>query len=150
MSDDPFNIDAITHVLLATNGSDEADRAAVWAKGIARFWEAKVTVLSAYDSPKAMRKRTSLLLPQIREELAREARELVAEVVADLRQAGIDADGVAYEGTPVDAILETAEQTGADLVVLGGGSPSGPRDYLVGSTAERVVRHAKVPVFVVR
>jgi nucleotide-binding universal stress UspA family protein len=46
-------------------------------------------------------------------------------------------------------ILNTAEDIGADLIVLGAHKPD-VTDYLLGTTASRVARHAKCSVFLVR
>jgi nucleotide-binding universal stress UspA family protein len=147
---DPFVSDAINHVLFGTDGSQFCLRALAWAKGIARFWEADVTVVCGFDSPKSFRKRGSLYLTEARDALEAEAREIVAEAVAKIQADQIQAQGVAFEGGPVDAILETADQVSADIIVIGGGGREGARDYLVGSVAERVVRHASVPVLIAR
>ncbi len=51
---------------------------------------------------------------------------------------------------PVTAeILDCADELGADLIVIGSHRP-GLKDYLLGSTAARVVRHAECPVYVDR
>ncbi|WP_319412769.1 universal stress protein [uncultured Cohaesibacter sp.] len=62
--------------------------------------------------------------------------------VTDLRH--IVASGSIYE-----EILETAEQAGADLIVIGAHKPE-LSDYLIGPNAARVVRHSKCSVYVVR
>lgn len=46
-------------------------------------------------------------------------------------------------------ILETAKDKKADLIIIGSHKP-GFSDYLLGSTASRVVRHAQCPVMVLR
>lgn len=46
-------------------------------------------------------------------------------------------------------ILETAKSKEADLIIIGSHKP-GFSDYLLGSTASRVVRHAQCPVMVLR
>lgn len=46
-------------------------------------------------------------------------------------------------------ILETAKNKKADLIIIGSHKP-GFSDYLLGSTASRVVRHAQCPVMVLR
>ncbi|MGH3076322.1 MAG: universal stress protein [Gaiellales bacterium] len=150
MSNDPFETDAVSHVLFGTDGSEEAERAQRWAMGIAKFWDAKATVVCAFDSPRSFRKRGSLVLPEVRDEMEAEAREIAAEAAAELKANGVDADGVAYEGSAVDAILHFAEERKSNVVVIGGGGREGPRDYLVGSTVERIVRHSPVPVLVIK
>ena len=53
-------------------------------------------------------------------------------------------------GLPWQQILESQENSGADLIVLGTHGHAGLKHLLLGSTAERVVRHAEVPVLTVK
>ena len=54
------------------------------------------------------------------------------------------------EGDPATAIVEAAEETGADLVVMGTSGRTGLTRLLMGSVAEEVLRHAPCPVLTVR
>lgn len=53
-------------------------------------------------------------------------------------------------GTPFDEICQAARQSGADLIIIATHGHTGLKHILLGSTAERVVRHAPCPVLVVR
>ena len=55
-------------------------------------------------------------------------------------------------GTPEESMLSFADTEGADLVVISASSSptSGPHPWRLGSTAEKVIAHARVPVIVVR
>lgn len=73
-----------------------------------------------------------------------------ARIVEAARTAGIeDARIELLEGAPSTMILEEADRFGADAIVLGSHRPD-YRDYLIGSTAARVVRHAQCTVIVER
>ncbi len=52
-------------------------------------------------------------------------------------------------GQPASAILAAADEHGSDIVVIASHRP-GFQDYLIGSTAARVVRHCKCSVLVIR
>ena len=82
------------------------------------------------------------LLEQSRKSAQRELQELVK-----------DADPAAEvdirTGHAATTILELAEEKGADLIIVGSHRP-GLQDYLLGSTAARVVRHSNCSVLVVR
>ncbi|WP_187971826.1 universal stress protein [Aquibium microcysteis] len=52
-------------------------------------------------------------------------------------------------GQPASAILAAAEEHGSDVIVIASHRP-GFQDYLIGSTAARVVRHARCSVLVIR
>lgn len=53
-------------------------------------------------------------------------------------------------GVVHDEILAAIKAVGADLVVMGSHAPDRMRDFLIGSNADRVVRHSPVSVLVVR
>lgn len=54
------------------------------------------------------------------------------------------------EGHPADVIVETAAETGADLVVMGTMGRSGLTRLVMGSVAEEVLRRSPCPVLTVR
>lgn len=64
-------------------------------------------------------------------------------------EAGIDADVEILSGNAPQAILAAAEGAGTDLIIVASHRP-GLADYLLGSTAARVVRHAQCSVLVMR
>jgi len=53
------------------------------------------------------------------------------------------------EGTPYEAILRVAEEWNADLIVLGTNGRTGLEHLMLGSVAEKVIRHSEIPVFVI-
>ena len=53
-------------------------------------------------------------------------------------------------GNPADAIVRLAQERGADLIVMGTHGRTGLQHVLLGSVAEKVVRHAPCPVLTVR
>jgi nucleotide-binding universal stress UspA family protein len=65
------------------------------------------------------------------------------------KTAGVKADVEVRSGSPATAILAAAEEKGTDLIIIASHHP-GLQDYLLGSTASRVVRHATCSVLVAR
>ena len=63
--------------------------------------------------------------------------------------AGIKADAEVRAGKPGPTILISADECGADLIIIRSHKP-GLQDYFLGSTAARVVRHAQCSVLVMR
>lgn len=82
----------------------------------------------------------------ILEQSRKQAEEKLAELVAN---AGIHAEVEVRSGQPAAAILAVAEERKADLIVIASHRP-GWGDFLIGSTAARVVRHAPCSVHVIR
>ena len=62
---------------------------------------------------------------------------------------GVKTEVEVLVGHPYHTIIEVAEEKGAELIVITSHQP-GLRDYLLGSTAAKVVRHAHCSVLVVR
>ncbi|HLI72662.1 MAG TPA: universal stress protein [Acidimicrobiales bacterium] len=66
-----------------------------------------------------------------------------------LRQAGVAHECRLVEGSPVVALLDTAAQVEADLIVVGRRGAGGFPGLQLGSTSLQLVEHAQVPVVVV-
>ena len=72
-----------------------------------------------------------------------------AEMQAIVKSTGIEMAVDIRIGDPSRTILEVAEEKAADLIIIASHQP-GLQDYFLGSTAAKVVRHAKCSVLVVR
>jgi nucleotide-binding universal stress UspA family protein len=57
---------------------------------------------------------------------------------------------IVLEGNPASEIVNFAEKNDIQLIVMGTLGKSGIQHFLLGSVAENVVRHSRVPVLVVR
>lgn len=53
------------------------------------------------------------------------------------------------EGDTGDAILDAANESNADIIVMGTHGRRGLDKILMGSVAEKVLRHSKVPMFII-
>ena len=69
------------------------------------------------------------------------------KAIADAANMNVDVEVRA--GHPYKTILEVADKTGAELIIVASHQP-GLEDYFLGSTAAKIVRHAKCSVLVVR
>jgi nucleotide-binding universal stress UspA family protein len=93
----------------------------------------------------------------IQTELSRRMAEAKAAAQAQLRDVGreLSAAGIAHEervqfGAPAEVILDTAEADAVDLIAMTTHGRSGLQRLLLGSVADKVVRHANVPVLLAR
>lgn len=95
------------------------------------------------DTARAVLEWRDKTLDQLRHDLQRAAERL--------RAAGFGTSvEMSEEGEPAGAILDAAQQWGADLIVVGSHGRSGLDRFLLGSVSDRVVRHARCSVQVVR
>ena len=74
----------------------------------------------------------------------------MAELLGRLEPSELATESRIEAGEPVDVIVQLAEQTPYDLVVMGTHGRTGLSRVIIGSTAERVVRRAPCPVVTVR
>ncbi len=90
--------------------------------------------------------------PEQHEDLLQHQRLQVREVVGSLHKSEIKATGYMKPSTGEDivgAILEFADERGADLIVIGTHRPGRIERLVVGSTSEGVIRKSEIPVLVV-
>lgn len=81
-----------------------------------------------------------------RDEAAKQLRALSCELV----KSGVRTELFLRNGPATDIIVAFAVARKADLIIMGSRGRTGLRRLLIGSVAERVVRHASCPVLVVR
>jgi len=125
-------------ILLATDGSRHAERAAEAAGQVAKIFGLPITVLS-------------VLRPKFDDVRRAEAQLEVDRVREALAQESIEVDSAVVEGVdPAAVIIESARQRGADLIVMGSHGRTGMGRLLLGSVAEKVIGEATCPVLVVK
>lgn len=138
-------------ILLATDGSESARKAADTAIELSRLSGAKIYAVSVIDRSVYSSAPEDL---EWEEEMYDRFRELAEEAVSYVektaKDAGLEVEPVLLEGHPADEIVNFAEKNGMDLIIVGSLGKRGIERFLIGSVSEKVFRNAKVPVLVVR
>lgn len=138
-------------ILVATDGSENAERAASYGINIAKATGAEVYALYVISTQHAVATRTVMGWSEPFEEyLANKGGAAIADVEKLGKEAGVKVEPVFLKGIPADKILKYAEENNIDLIVMGTHGLTGIKRFLIGSVAENVVRHSKVPVMVIR
>lgn len=142
------------HMLIATDGSDFALRAARHGLQLAKANGTKVSVITVTPPWHAI-SLSEIALGHAEEQydqrINRYAEDLLAKVGAAAKELGIACDIVhlsherAYE-----AIIDTAKKRGCDLIVVGSHGRRGITGLVLGSETVKVLTHSKVPVLVYR
>jgi nucleotide-binding universal stress UspA family protein len=142
-------------LLVATDGSNHALKAAATAGDIARRYGSAVTILHVFTTPAARMPQADT--PGLELDRATVNGMAKDEHDAVARKTGkeLDAYGVPYDsllgmGHPADEILRVAAQGGYDLIVLGSRGAGSFRSLLLGSVADKVRHRAQCPVLLVR
>lgn len=133
-------------ILLPIDGSATAEAAARFAEDLALALGSRVIVLGVVQQTIVGTADDADLIDAIADSLCK----TVDAEVAQLRQAGVDAESlVVVAGSPFSGILEAASEQKVDMIVMGTHGSSGLGRAILGSVADRVARHADVPLVLV-
>jgi nucleotide-binding universal stress UspA family protein len=133
-------------VVIATDGSESAERGVRTAIDLADRFDATVHALYVLDeaerdhAPEAVRADVTDAI----EDIGDEALAFVSE------QANGDVETAVREGDPATEIIDYAGEIDADVIAIGTRGRHGEHAFLLGSVAEAVVREAPIPVLTVR
>jgi nucleotide-binding universal stress UspA family protein len=143
-----------TRIVVGTDGSETAAEAVRQAVDLAKLSGATLSIVSAYEpvSRRRLEGEQQDLPADVQHEIGpREDVNLVLDAAsAAARKEGLDVQIHPVEADPADAILNVAEDTGADLIVVGNKGMTGARRFLLGSVPNNVSHHAPCSVIIVR
>ena len=138
-------------IVVGTDGSETAERAVRQAVELAGADGARLVIVTAYE-PDGHGKRDAGAPDDVQwlltdrneaERHARHGREIASE-------SGVSGTVVqALEGEAADKLIETADDFGADLIVVGSVGLTGSSRFILGSVASSVLHHAPCDVLVV-
>jgi nucleotide-binding universal stress UspA family protein len=136
-------------IVVGTDGSETAQRAVDQATRLADAVGGELHVVSAYEpvtdriagAPEGAAK-VWAIAPDA------EVQALVGEVLASIKESGVDATSHTVKGDAADALLEIAERVKADLIVVGNRGMHGMARVL-GSVPNKVSHRARCSVLIV-
>lgn len=131
------------NILVPTDDSPGAKLAADHAIAIAKAFDATIHAMSVDEGPGGVQRDQSRADS---EDIAADATERVAEKA---RMNGVPVTTSIQSGTPQEAIISYAEESEADLIVMGTEGRTGLKNVIFGSIAEETVRKSSVPVLTV-
>jgi nucleotide-binding universal stress UspA family protein len=132
MDEKPFR-----KILIGYDGSDGSDRAVALAIDLAHKYDATVIVCHAFGNMPMTSK-------------PNEVRRMINPVVERLTRLGISTLVAMPDSVPAQGLLDSADEHHADIIILGSRGRGTFANLPLGSTAERVIRYAKVSVLIAR
>ena len=140
-----------TSILLASDGSECALKAAAVAASLAGKFAARVTIINVFEPYQSVAPYGEVVFAGMDESYIAEAQ---AQAIS-LAGRCLDEVNVPYRcrpliGYPAAEIVRVAEEEGCDLIVLGSRGLSGFKSFLLGSVSDRVTHHAHCPVLIVK
>jgi len=144
----------VRKILVPTDGSDMSMAAAIPARKLALLFGSQVVALHVhvpYVSPGPVLPGMEGPSPALPVEAPASDEDPVTEKLAKrFEQAGVAVTRRTVTGDPAASILDLSFEAGVDLIVLATHGRSGITRFMLGSVAERVLRHATVPILLVR
>jgi nucleotide-binding universal stress UspA family protein len=140
--ENPGPVDVRT-VLVALDGSPEADRALALGREIAGLMGAKVALLRVFRIPPPVGIEFTYYAPETLDSLERSAREYMAGVALPGEQSFI------VQGDPATLIVQAAGDLDAGLVVMGSRGKGLATRLALGSTTDRVMHSLRRPLLIV-
>ena len=141
-------------MVVGTDGSETAGEAVRQASELAQKMGARVHLVSAYEPvPEGRLREERQQVPGDLQWMVNPREDVsatLAEAAKDLEAQGVQVETHAREGDPADAILDVAEEQGADLIVVGNKGMTGAKRFLLGSVPNRVSHHAPCAVMIIR
>jgi universal stress protein A len=140
----------LKRILVPVDFSDCSKKALQYAASFAKQFSAEILLLHVvqpivYSEPVVVTATAVFDDNTVREAAAKQLSDWRNEIAA-----GATVKANVRTGVPYHEIVRAAEETNTDLIVIGTQGRSGLARMFIGSTAERVVRHAPCPVMVVR
>lgn len=136
------------NILVPTDGSERGREAVQRALDLAKAFGGRITGLYVVDTAAFTGASAALEWQALAEAMRSEGARALGEMAEMARTAGVPVETRVAEGHPAHEIIEQAAEH--DLIVMATLGRSGLSHLLLGSVAERVIRHAPCPVLVIR
>jgi nucleotide-binding universal stress UspA family protein len=139
-------------ILFATDFSESSNHAFDYALSLTKKFGARLILMHVINEPVDLR---GFYVPHIsfdklEEEVEQGARKMMEKFCRSHMGDYDQYESVIVPGIPFDEIIKKAEESSADLIIMGTHGRTGLDHVLFGSTAEKVVRRSPVPVMTVR
>lgn len=136
--------------LVDLEDEDSARNALSAAVDHAKHIGARLYVLNVVPDGMIKMSAVAQVIPQDYEQkITGDAKQRLTALVKKHAAKGIDVEPTVRMGSVYKEALDFAQDTGAELIVMGAHKP-GMADFLLGSNASQIVRHAKCSVWIVR
>lgn len=125
-------------ILLALDGSENAERALWWVTKYAAREKAQVVLFRAVD--------TSILEPEFVPSVTKDALNYLLRMETEVNQSGIPAKVLVRTGKPAEMIVKVALEEKCDLILMTTRGGSKVKRWAMGGVTEQVLRLSPIPV----
>jgi nucleotide-binding universal stress UspA family protein len=135
-------------ILVPTDGSEFSFYAGEHAVYLAKSMGSKVYILNIINTELAFH--AGIHYAEGLSELEIAGKEATGRIKNICIENGVECEELIIKGPPADTIIHVADEMKADIIVIGSIGMSKIERVLIGSVSEKVMRHAKCPVLMVR
>jgi nucleotide-binding universal stress UspA family protein len=140
-------------IMIATDGSEPSYMAAKLGLELARTHGSQVVAVYVVDVSRLIKLPGYTGIPGLKDKLLglmlEEGKYVTEEIEQMAQAAGVPYSKIVLRGHPSDELLRYSLESKTDLLVMGSVGKSGLNRFLLGSVAEKVAQHSKVPVILV-
>jgi nucleotide-binding universal stress UspA family protein len=140
----------IKRIVVAADGSPASIRGLEQVADLAPRVGAAVLVVYVRHMPATTLMAPGAAAPSVVETLNAQESEVRQDVLRMMGGIGVEWEFAVREGSPGEEIAKVAEESGADIVVVGSNRHSSLHNLLLGSTAAYLATHSRAPVLVMR
>ena len=138
-------------ILWATDFSDEAQEALLYADAFAKTFKANIVALHVIpDFSAALYDAAYVIKGELVKKVAAVKKDAEEKLKALQKAKGISLKSIVKEGTAAKVIIDVAEKEGVDLIVIGRRGMSAIEKLFIGSVANQVLRNSPVPILVTK
>jgi nucleotide-binding universal stress UspA family protein len=137
-------------ILVPVDFSKESILATKFAVSLAQEYKTKLYLLHVMEMIPTWAQLEISNYEEFQERTMKQAKEDLFRVIPSKVRETIEVDEILETGYPSQVILDKAQELGVDVIVIATHGRTGLAHMLLGSVAEKVIRHAPCPVFVVR
>ena len=141
---------SIQGVMVPVDFSKESILAAKFGASLAEEYKTKLYVLHVMEPVHPSLRGYIVDFEQFQQRMIAQAKEDLENVIPKAVKDRIPVEFILEIGHPSYVIVEKAKELGVDVVVIATHGRTGLSYVLLGSVAEKVIRHAPCPVFVIR
>ncbi|WP_458412132.1 universal stress protein [Schinkia sp. CFF1] len=141
-----------SRILVAYDGSDLSKKALDMAMTLAKQDEKiELTVVAVSNAPTATTMGSyGIFNQELINDIREQAEKIINEAKEKVSTLSNKTNTVVLDGHPGKLIVDHANQTSCDLIVMGSRGLSGVKEMFLGSTSHYVVQRANCPVFIVK
>ena len=148
----------VKQILVATDDSEPAKKAVSYAIDLAGKLQATMAAIYVIDMPGIIERQAvpgevspTHLIEPFEDYLKQVGQAIMGRVQASCQEKGVRFKGIVKTGHPIEQIISTAQEIGADMIILGSRGRGALGSVLLGSVTLGVIhREIRIPVLIVK